>query len=385
MKTQRLFFDIETEAFSFEFSRAGKREKRTYAPNPIVAIVYDEQKRRYATYFRRDFKKLCEHLEAADEVVSFNGKNFDVPVIERIEHRLKLRLHTDLCEEAFRLAGYGLSLDVLARENLGQGKLFKGIDLPKLPIGQIIRGCKSDVAQTYRLYNLWKRGTLRTPVNPRNVLRDIFSERLERSGFSSNAGQRARFSIPTTKFFSCGFTKLKRAASETSFKPMFVGGGCLCCSVSDLRARALELAIIHIQSVSWVKNEKVRAALNPFFCSRSVRQSLPQHLVCRGSELIDLVRYGALLDFQVTTVYLYDHRALKRRSRELLVKHAAIAETLFRSLERYNAGQAFLFASQFRGCLLTPTLQKLGRANCTKTKAEALIREKNSIQYTADR
>jgi DEAD/DEAH box helicase domain-containing protein len=96
-------------------------------------------------------------LESADVVCSFNGIDFDVPVIEGILGRkLKLGHHIDLLqlvwEALYPVKRRGNSLDAIAKRTLGRGKTGDGAHAPALydqgRFAELFDYCLDDVILT---------------------------------------------------------------------------------------------------------------------------------------------------------------------------------------------------------------------------------------------
>jgi hypothetical protein len=84
--------------------------------------------------------------------------------------------HFDLCELFQEENGYFVSLDALAKENLNEKKHTSGRAMALLDLEAIQVACKSDVSQTYRLWELWHAGKLKVPSRKQlaNVSVDAF-------------------------------------------------------------------------------------------------------------------------------------------------------------------------------------------------------------------
>lgn len=160
-------FDIETERISKDFQYAKKEAKIQHAPSPVVACTYCSKSRRYQYYEKKDFKLLLKQLQEADEVISFNGINFDYLVIantlKRKTTNFKFKKSRDLFQILLSETGRFHSLHNLSVLNIGVGKYEKGYDIPNLDIKEIKKACKSDVSQTYKLYRLYLKGKLLAP------------------------------------------------------------------------------------------------------------------------------------------------------------------------------------------------------------------------------
>ncbi len=164
-KIRRVCFDIETEAFSKDFRNARDMETLLRnAPRMRVACAFDETTWQF--FLASEFDNLVKLLLEADEVISFYGLNFDELVLRK---HCKLRgkfprngLHVDLCHE-ISLTHHSVSLHRLSLLNLNEGKHTAGRSMADLDIEALKVACKSDVWQTYRLWDLWRKGTIRIP------------------------------------------------------------------------------------------------------------------------------------------------------------------------------------------------------------------------------
>ena len=182
MSCNRVCFDIETEPFSKDFQNAfGTGEKVKYAPLMRVACVYSEINRKYRFFTPDDAADLLEVLRSADEVISFNGKDFDMLVLRR-HHGLKGKLpakgnHIDIHRELTKRAGFLVSLDLASKINLGEGKHTHGRKMNDLDISALRGACQSDVRQTFRLWKLYDKGKLKAPRSRLSSLRQGLSRR----------------------------------------------------------------------------------------------------------------------------------------------------------------------------------------------------------------
>ena len=168
-RKKRLVFDLETAQFSETFRHCFGEGKIHFAPKLRLGCVYDMSRKDYTFYEPKQAKKLIEDLLGADEIISFNGKNFDLLVLQR-HHRLSKRAviqlnkkHIDLCEEVECKVGYRLSLDKLSRMNLGEKKHTQGREMFSMNMEELRAACRSDVSQTHRLLVRHEEGTLCYP------------------------------------------------------------------------------------------------------------------------------------------------------------------------------------------------------------------------------
>ncbi|MDD2774914.1 MAG: hypothetical protein PHU06_03065 [Gallionella sp.] len=157
MTTKRLTFDIETEPFSQSFLDADSEEGRIkHAPKMRVACVFDESKDEYKYYTPDNSDALIKELLSADEVISFNGKGFDLLVLKK-HHGLNGRVpkkgeHIDIHFIMTDAAGFRVSLDKAVNLNFGERKHTNGREMEALALDDLKIACQSDVSQTYRLW-----------------------------------------------------------------------------------------------------------------------------------------------------------------------------------------------------------------------------------------
>lgn len=167
-----LVFDFETEQFTDSFRYAiGIDQKIEFAPKLRVACVYNISSGKYTYYRSGTINKLIARLLNADFIVSFNGKCFDLLVLQR-HHRLGKRRadqlnrkHIDLCEEVETMSSRRWSLNKLSRLNLGEAKHTNGREMASLNLAALKIACRSDVSQTHRIFLKWMDGSLIVPEN----------------------------------------------------------------------------------------------------------------------------------------------------------------------------------------------------------------------------
>jgi hypothetical protein len=164
--TKRFWFDIETESFSDIFRNARDVATRiSHAPRMRLACVFDGKAWHY--FLDSEFDKLLKLLLSADEVISFNGLAFDELVLRRhcgLNGKFPRKgLHVDLCHEIYP-TNHGVSLHRLAMLNLNERKHTAGRSMMDLDIELLKVACKSDVWQTFRLWDLWRKGQLKIPA-----------------------------------------------------------------------------------------------------------------------------------------------------------------------------------------------------------------------------
>ncbi len=174
-KRIRLWLDIETEQFSASFRDARHNDVRlVHAPKMRLACVFNGASWHYFT--PEHSSELLKLLRSCDEIITFNGKCFDELVLRR-HHGLLGRFptkgkHIDLCEIVFERAGYGVSLHDLAMLNLAERKHTKGRAMTALDLEGLKEACRSDVWQTHRLWELWRKNNLNIPTRRKRTSTD---------------------------------------------------------------------------------------------------------------------------------------------------------------------------------------------------------------------
>lgn len=169
-------FDVETEQFAEQFRQAKDAKARLiYAPKMRLACAFDGIEWMY--FVPSDSKKLVALLTEADEVITFNGNAFDMLVLMK-HHGLKAAVvrkikHCDLFELISKKEDRWISLNDLAQLNLQEGKHTKGRSIAALDLAGLKEACRSDVWQTFRLWEMWCDGTLRLPEQRVRLRRKI--------------------------------------------------------------------------------------------------------------------------------------------------------------------------------------------------------------------
>lgn len=167
-KTKCIVLDLETYPFSDQFiSSRSIKERTKYAPKMRIACIYDESARKYRFFKPEHSKSLIKILKRANEIVTFNGKEFDILVL-RQHYGLKGRVpqkgkHTDIHEIMSKRAGFRVSLNRAVGLNFNESKHTSGRDIGKLNLSKLKTACRSDVRQTYKLWKCYKEDSLRYP------------------------------------------------------------------------------------------------------------------------------------------------------------------------------------------------------------------------------
>ena len=156
-----IVFDIEIEKSPDDFADKWQAARRGDC-GLSVACAYDSALQRSYVYDRHNLNQLVVSLNEADLIVSFNGKGFDLPVIEAVSgFHVNPRGHFDILAEIWRQLKHkekGWKLDQVCQRTLGAGKdEMDGPGAIKLwsegRFAEVTNYCTGDVMLTRRLYN----------------------------------------------------------------------------------------------------------------------------------------------------------------------------------------------------------------------------------------
>jgi DEAD/DEAH box helicase domain-containing protein len=122
-----------------------------------LAVTWDLDRDRWRTYFEEEAPDLVEELLAADRVVGFNIRRFDLEVLRPYTGRdLGAVKVLDLLEILHGRLGFRVSLASLAESNLGEAKEADGVQAVRFyregRFDLLESYCRKDVELTGRLY-----------------------------------------------------------------------------------------------------------------------------------------------------------------------------------------------------------------------------------------
>lgn len=154
-------FDIEI-AKSIEEVEGGWAAARMGECGCSALVIYDSDSLRYHIYDEKTLKQGVDHLNAADLIVSFNGKAFDVPCLEAISGFAINENHYDILDEIWQALGNkrfkGWGLGKVSFRTLGLAKTDTGEHAPELARqgrwGELFDYCLNDVHLTRMLFNI---------------------------------------------------------------------------------------------------------------------------------------------------------------------------------------------------------------------------------------
>ncbi|PID83611.1 hypothetical protein CSB11_00520 [Candidatus Campbellbacteria bacterium] len=152
----KIIFDIETRNI---FADVG-------SDNPAdldisVLSLYDYKTDKYYSFLQEDFDKMWPFFENADVLITFNGKHFDLPLLQKYApfdlSRIK---HLDIFQKVQESIGRKIGLDTIANQTLGEAKSANGLQAVAWwnegKVDEIIKYCEKDVEVTKNVYEYAK-------------------------------------------------------------------------------------------------------------------------------------------------------------------------------------------------------------------------------------
>ncbi|MCL4405379.1 MAG: ribonuclease H-like domain-containing protein [Patescibacteria group bacterium] len=153
-----LVIDIETKN---TFADVGGKANLRKLDASFVG-VYSYLEKKLLSFREGEIGQLEDRLKNASRIVGFSITRFDIPVLEKyFEFNLKAIPVLDLLDEIEMTTGHRISLDLLAKANLGIGKTNHALEAITFyeqgDWASLERYCLNDVAITRDLYDLAKR------------------------------------------------------------------------------------------------------------------------------------------------------------------------------------------------------------------------------------
>lgn len=123
MALKKIVLDLETQK---EFAEVGGRGKNHLLKISVCGI-YDYSQDKYLIYEENELPKMAPLLQAADQIIGFNIKDFDFEVLQPyLNFNIFEIPYYDLLEEISKVLGRRISLETVAQGTLGSGKSGNG-------------------------------------------------------------------------------------------------------------------------------------------------------------------------------------------------------------------------------------------------------------------
>ena len=149
----KLVFDVETKNTFGQVGGEGSIHKLDIS----FVGAYSYNRGEYLSFFEDDLPRLGSLLQKTGLLIGFSSNRFDIPVLSKyFPFNIKRIQSFDLLEELELATGRRISLDELAKVNLGVGKTGHGLDAIKLfregRLEELKAYCLNDVRITKDLY-----------------------------------------------------------------------------------------------------------------------------------------------------------------------------------------------------------------------------------------
>ena len=148
-----VYFDLESQKL---FQEVDGRD-----PSKLLlacGVTWSTERNDFAVYWEKDALALIAELKSADRVVGFNIIRFDYEVLKPYAPNENFRSirSTDMLQDIFRMLGFRLSLDSIAKATLGTTKTADGLKsvawFKNGELDKVADYCKADVDITHRVF-----------------------------------------------------------------------------------------------------------------------------------------------------------------------------------------------------------------------------------------
>jgi len=151
----KIVFDVETKN---SFEDVGGRDNLEKLEVSVVC-VYSYNNDTYASYREGEWDKLAHVFQNAGLIIGFAISRFDLPVMKKyMPFNVMALPRLDILDEIELAYGSRISLDVLAKTNLGTQKTSHGLEAIEFykrgEWDKLIEYCTHDVHITKQLYDL---------------------------------------------------------------------------------------------------------------------------------------------------------------------------------------------------------------------------------------
>ena len=154
---EKLVLDLETQR---DFAEVEGRKLDLLGVS--VVGIYSYETDRYDAYVEADLAaKLGPRLQAAELLIGFNNRRFDLPVLQPyLPFSVEGLPMLDILEEIVKSVGHRVSLESVAQATLGRGKSGSGLDALRWfkegRMDLITKYCLDDVKLTKEVYEYGK-------------------------------------------------------------------------------------------------------------------------------------------------------------------------------------------------------------------------------------
>lgn len=153
---RKIVFDIETKNI---FQDVGSRDPVDL--DISIVGIYDYETNKYQSFLEEEFDKMWDLVKNADQLITFNGDYFDIPLLNKYYKKaghgdLKDKKSLDIFREIKNTSGRWLKLDKVASGTFGINKIGDGLEAVvwwrKGEIDKIRKYCLDDVKLTKDIY-----------------------------------------------------------------------------------------------------------------------------------------------------------------------------------------------------------------------------------------
>lgn len=150
---KKIVLDLETQK---SFEEVGGRGKN-HLLKVSVCGIYDYSRDAYEVYEEHELPRLAPLLQAADQIIGFNIKQFDFEVLQPYMNFSLTDIPTyDLLEEIQKVLGHKIRLEAVAQATIGSGKSGNGLEAllyyKNGKMDQLKKYCLDDVRVTRQVY-----------------------------------------------------------------------------------------------------------------------------------------------------------------------------------------------------------------------------------------
>lgn len=122
---KKIVLDLETQK---SFDDVGGRGKNHLLKISVCGI-YDYTSDQYLIYEEHELPRMAPLLQAADQIIGFNIKQFDFEVLQPyLNFSLADVPYYDILEEIDKVLGHKIKLEAVAQATIGSGKSGNGLE-----------------------------------------------------------------------------------------------------------------------------------------------------------------------------------------------------------------------------------------------------------------